>query len=330
VTTRPHGYARYRLDGCRCYICGYARSQYDDNRNRAIAYGTWQPWVAAEPVRTHIRHLQDCCMGLRAIAAAAGVDRKRLQAVVTGRTERGTGPQGKVRPELASAVLAVEPTLENLAPSTLINPVGTRRRVQALVAMGWPQQHLADRLGMTPSNFGAMIRRDHVIARRALQVRALYDELWRADPAQHGATQAGITRARKHAEVNDWPQVGAWDDDTIDDPQATPWTGAEQSLNRDALAAARREEIQHLIGFGFAEEEIAKRLDMGLSTVRGIVQELQTGQRRERKQLPEPVCGDPRMYRRHLKNGERCDTCKAANAAADRRYRLTGSRKEAA
>lgn len=39
----------------------------------------------------------------------------------------------------------------------------------------------------------------------------------------------------------------------------------------------------------------------------------------------EPVCGERRMYRQHLKNGERCDVCRAANAAADRRYRLTGT-----
>lgn len=46
---------------------------------------------------------------------------------------------------------------------------------------------------------------------------------------------------------------------------------------------------------------------------------------------PEPVCGEARMYRRHLRNGEpACDLCRAANAAADRRYRLTGSRKEVA
>jgi hypothetical protein len=42
---------------------------------------------------------------------------------------------------------------------------------------------------------------------------------------------------------------------------------------------------------------------------------------------PEPVCGEARMYRRHLRNGEPpCDLCRAANADADRRYRLTGSR----
>jgi hypothetical protein len=267
-------------------------------------------------------------MGLRAMAAAAGIDRKRLQAILSGRPERGTGPQEKVRPALAEAVLAVEPTLDNLAPSTLINPAGTRRRIHALVAVGWPLQHLADQMGMTPSNFGAMIRRDNVLVRRALAVRALYDQLWRADPAQHGATAAGITRARKAAVANGWPPPAAWDDDTIDDPAATPHTSSVQQLNRDELAAVRREEIQHLTSFGISEEEIAQRLGMGLTTVRDIVLELRIGQRRERKPFTEPKCGEPRMYRRHLKNGERCDVCRAANAAADRRYRLTGSRAE--
>lgn len=226
MSTRPHGYARYRLDGCRCYICGYARSQYDDNRNRAIAYGTWHPWTDAEPVRTHIRTLQSCDMGLRAIAAAAGVDRKRLQAILGGRPERGTGPQERIRPALAAAVLAVEPTLDNLAPSTLISPLGTRRRVHALVAAGWPQHYLAAYLGMDPGNFGTMLDREHVLVRRALAVRAMYDALWNVDPADHGASAAGITRARRHAASCRWAPVGAWDDDAIDDPAAFPdWTG---------------------------------------------------------------------------------------------------------
>jgi len=48
---------------------------------------------------------------------------------------------------------------------------------------------------------------------------------------------------------------------------------------------------------------------------------------RVREERPEPRCGEARMYRRHLKRGERCDVCRAANAAADRRYRLTGTRR---
>lgn len=278
-----HGYARYRLDGCRCYTCAWARSQYDDNRTRALIAGTWQPWADAEPVRVHVRHLQSCGMGLRTIAARAGVDRQRLQDVLHGRPERGTPPQEKVRPALAVAVLSVEPMLENLAPSTLINPVGTRRRIQALIAIGWPQQHLADRLGMTPSNFSEMIRREHVLVRRALQVRALYDELWRADPAEHGATAVGMTRARRTAEANGWPPPGAWDDDVIDDPQASAYTGDSKRLKRDELAAVRREEVEHLMRFGIAEDDIAERLGMHLVSVQRIVLELRTGQRRDRR-----------------------------------------------
>jgi hypothetical protein len=51
---------------------------------------------------------------------------------------------------------------------------------------------------------------------------------------------------------------------------------------------------------------------------------------RNRPPRPEPKCGEPRMYRRHLKAGESCDQCRAANAAADRRYRATGSQKAVA
>ncbi|MEU6661219.1 hypothetical protein [Streptomyces sp. NPDC046821] len=226
MTDRPHGYSRYRLDGCRCYTCGWAVAQYNDAREQAMRLGTWQPWTDAEPVRAHLRNLQSCDMGLRAIAAAAGVDRQRLNAVLNGRPERGTGPQEKVRPELAAAVLAVEPTLDNLAPSTLINPLGTQRRAHALVAVGWPQHHLAVAIGMLPRNFGAMLLRPNVLARRAREMRDLYAARWNADPAAYGATEGGINRARRYAADRGWAPVGAWDEDTIDDPAAVPeWTG---------------------------------------------------------------------------------------------------------
>jgi hypothetical protein len=258
MSNRPHGYARYRLDGCRCYVCGYARSQYDENRTKAIAAGTWQPWVDSEPVRIHLRTLQSCGMGLRTIAHHAGLERARLTAVLNGRPHRGTPPQAKLRPATAAAILAVQPTLENLAPSTLMDPTGTRRRAHALVALGWPQQHLATHIGMTLNNFVAMLSRPNVLVHRALAVRAMYDALWRADPAEHGASPAGITRARRHAAANGWAPVGAWDDDTIDDPAAHPdWTGscgtwegyvAHQTYKipycqpcREAAAAHRRE-----------------------------------------------------------------------------------------
>lgn len=256
MTTRPHGYARYRLDGCRCYTCGYARAQYDDNRNRAIAYGTWQPWISADPVRAHIRTLQECGLGTRRIAETAGVDRKRLIAILNGRPDRGTPPQEKVRPELAAAILAVEPTLENLGAATVIDGTGTRRRLQALAVAGWPQHHLATRLGMSDTNFSSTLGRDHVMVRTARAVAALYDELWRANPLEHGASPCGITRARKHAKAQGWAPAGAWDDDSIDDPAAQPDTGEHVSrsvaLAEDGLELEKRQ--------GYTRQQAAARL----------------------------------------------------------------------
>lgn len=223
---RGHGYARYKLDGCRCNICGWAVSQYNSAREHAIRRGTWQPFVDAAPVREHLLRLQACDMGLRPVAAASGVERKTLRSILTGRPERGTGPQQRVRPALAAAVLQVEPTLDLLGASTPVDATGTRRRLTALVAAGWPQAQLARRLGMTPGNFSSTLNRDRVMVRTARAARTLYDELWRADPLQHGVGAQGYSRARNHASANLWAPVGAWDDDTIDDPAAFPdWTG---------------------------------------------------------------------------------------------------------
>lgn len=282
MTNRPHGYARYRLDGCRCYTCGYARGQYDDNRNRALAYGTWKPWTDAEPVRAHIRALQACGLGARRIAELAHVQRKTVCVLLNGRSDRGTPPPAKVRPTTAAKILTVEATLDTLGSATLLNATGTRRRLQALVCAGWPQSQLAARLGMAPGNFGLTLNSAHVTVRTARAVQALYDELWRSDPGQHGASPGGVTRAKRYAAERHWAPVGAWDDDAIDDPEAQPQTGTSNVLSRDELAAVRRAEIEHFDLLGLSEYEIAIRLGMAYTTVRNIVLELRSGQRRIR------------------------------------------------
>jgi transcriptional regulator with XRE-family HTH domain len=216
---RPHGYARYRLDGCRCYTCAYARAVYDDRRHRAIAYGTWQPFVEAEPIRQHVRDLQACGLGLRRIAETAGVDRKRLQALLNGRSERGTGPQEKIRPQIAAAILAVEPSLDLLGDKTVIDASGTRRRLQALVALGWSQAKLATRLGWTPGNFGTLMKEPRTVVATARKVRALYDALWdEAPPEADYREKIAASRARNHATKHGWLPPQAWDDDFIDVP----------------------------------------------------------------------------------------------------------------
>ena len=264
---RDHGYARYKLDGCDCYVCGYANSVYCERRERAIAYGTWQPYVDAQPVREHIRALQSCDLGLRTIALAAGVDRKRLQAVLNGRPERGTPAQERMRPEIAAAILAVEPTLEILPGKTVIDGAGTRRRLQALVAIGWSQSKLAERIGWTPSNFGTLIGDGRVIAASARLVRALYDELWnQAPPENTHRDKIAASRARNMARARGWAPPLAWDDDEIDDPTARPDLG-EKTSRPEALAENAEELI---VGQGYTPEQAAERLGVSADYVQTI------------------------------------------------------------
>lgn len=204
MTGRPHGYARYKIDGCRCYTCAWAKAQYSDNIKTAKLAGTWRPYVDAEPARQHVLQLKHSGIGDRTIARLADLERCQIRALLHGRTNRGTPPPKEIRPATAAAILGVDITLDVLPANLLIGSTGTHRRLQALVALHAP----------------------HLTVRNARAVMALYDELWRADPREHGVDNQAYARARNHAQRNGWAPVGAWDDDTIDDPATIPdWTG---------------------------------------------------------------------------------------------------------
>jgi hypothetical protein len=226
VTTRPHGYARYKIDGCRCNICGWANACYCDNREQAIRRGTWQPYVDAEPARQHVLQLKLGGVGDRTIAALAGVDRKRVRDLLHGRPERGTPPPVQIRPATSAALLSVELTLDVLPANLLINAVGSHRRIQALAVNGWPLARLGARLGTTGGNLMTRFKAEHVTATVARASRALFDELWRADPRELDVDNQAYSRAVNQARANGWAPVGAWDEDDLDNPAAHPdWTG---------------------------------------------------------------------------------------------------------
>lgn len=227
MTDRKHGaYVKYKLDACRCYPCCFAASAYRHNRERAIAYGTWHPYVDAEPARQHVRDLMQFGIGWKRIAALSGVPTGVMSKLLYGHPQRNMAPSKQIRPKNAAALLTVEPTLDNLGTAVPIDSTGTHRRLQALLAAGWPKAQLAKRLDMLPTNFGDVLTREQVTVGTARKARSVYDQLWRADPREHGVDNQAYSRARNQATANNWAPVGAWDDDTIDDPAAFPdWTG---------------------------------------------------------------------------------------------------------
>jgi hypothetical protein len=122
---------------------------------------------------------------------------------------------------------------------------------------------------------------------------------------------------------------------TFDPDQDLDYIAIEYALNGEPVTLTRPEKIHAariLDSRGLEPSAIARRIDSDHSTVAGWKangwkpgKPAASGKPRR----TEPVCGEARMYRRHLKAGERCDVCRAANAAADRRYKATGSRKAA-
>lgn len=111
-------------------------------------------------------------------------------------------------------------------PEAMVAAAGTVRRVEALGTVGYPLGCLADWLGLTESQLTQLLDAVAVPATAARLVAVLYDRLCFADPATQGADPASIRRTKERAAAEGWAPVGAWDDDTIDDPSAIPeWTG---------------------------------------------------------------------------------------------------------
>lgn len=219
VPERPHGYARYKLDGCRCYTCGWAVSEYTRRRLEAVANGRGP--VDGDVLRVHLRSLAAAGMGYKRAADVAGVARSTVGRILYGRPDRGTPPTPRVRYAIARKLLAVRAV--DHGPNKPIEASGTVRRIRALIAIGWTRTEIARGIGWSLANLGTMLHRGaepwagFVEVRTAAAVSALYDRL-----SMHPSTGPHSARARAEARSNGWPPPLAWDDDEIDDPAAAP------------------------------------------------------------------------------------------------------------
>lgn len=210
---RPHGYARYRLGGCRCYVCARAVSRYEQDRQKQITAGTWRPFADAGPVREHLADLARQGVGYKRAAALAGVGHTTVASLLFGR--RGNPPGPRVRREVAERLLAVRPVP---AAHAVVDGTGTARRVQALCCLGWTLTAQAARIGWTVQNYTRLTAGVPVIAATARLVADLYDRL-SATPAPAGAS---ASRARAMATRRRWVPPLAWDDEDLDNPRARP------------------------------------------------------------------------------------------------------------
>lgn len=213
--------ARYNFEDCRCGPCTEAQRVYHADRRRKVAYRQWNPFVDAEPARLHVQALRRAGMGRRRIGELANVEQGMLWRLEHGNAKKGRPPTRQLRKATADRILAVSASLDDLAGTALVDATGSHRRLQALVAVGWPQARIAQRLGVTAANMGSLMRRPRVLASRARAIRDLYEELWDSVPDCNSTQQRlAVTRARAFAVSRGWAVPMAWDN--IDDPDEQP------------------------------------------------------------------------------------------------------------
>lgn len=201
----------------------------------------------AGPCREHLAALAKAGVTLRAVAEQAAISPSVVARIRDG--------QRMVRNPIAARILAVSVT--SIARRDRVHgfvlAVGARRRVQALMAIGWRHEDMkawlrangsAAHSNLILSQAGDMLER-----RTADAMAAMYDALW--------STPGPSDRTRARARLLGYAPPLAWDDDTIDDPAARP-LGVQNGMA--ARRAALIEDVEELVAQGETVDTAAARL----------------------------------------------------------------------
>jgi hypothetical protein len=241
-------YTEYR---CRLPECVERYNIRNRERLRAHRAGTWQVFVDAEPVRQHILRLQAADIGPGTIAVTTGLPIQSVLDFIRPNRAKYRGRRQRTTPETAAKILAV--TADN-SIRLRVDATGTVRRIQALIAIGWPQVRIARHAGISPEHMNVLVRRTCIFSSTAQAVEAAYDELRHLRPERRGVDKVQAKKARNRAARQRWAPPKYWDQHpgAIGDPDFEPlygvtrceqiaqdahWLMTAGHLNRDQAAA---------------------------------------------------------------------------------------------
>lgn len=225
-------------------------------------------YTEAEPVRQHVLLLNEAGITVNRISELAGLSSNWIvQNYLAGYNRRGR--KRRTRTDIAAKILAIDP--ETALPG-MVNPTGTRRRIQALVAAGWPLAHIATQAGIAPQNMTVILARPRLRSVTVTAFAGAYDVMARKNPLRNGVTRQASNRARNRAASANWPPPRYWArfPGAINDPHFTPEYGltkpqrlAEEAVWMVTVAGVPRTEAATRLGLTFGEvDEALARDDM--------------------------------------------------------------------
>lgn len=188
----------------------------DYRLGREKATGTYARRQPPGPLAEQIRALLGAGVTLTGLSEATGISYAALGRIIS------EDPPAYVRG--STVELVRDFSLDRLAPRALVPPHGTVRRLRALTALGWSAAELARRLGLTDEGVNLVLAGPSTVRHSTrTAVARLYDELSMTLPPDRDRYGRGVaTRTRARAAANGWVPPLAWEDGTIDDPEARP------------------------------------------------------------------------------------------------------------
>lgn len=200
-TRHEHGtYACYNHCGCHCWPCRLAMLEQIAGAERRRAYGRGR-LVDATAARQHLIALRAAGMGRPRISELSGIEHSVLTRILIGKHRNGRREfSTRITRGTEAAILLVSPDPADGGAPVDIGP--TRRRLQALIALGWYPSLLGRQLGLNQAYLERLLTRmDRVRPGTARRIHAQY-----LDIAQRPApTGVYADRARRQARERGWP-----------------------------------------------------------------------------------------------------------------------------
>ncbi|MFC8295375.1 hypothetical protein [Streptomyces sp. NPDC057250] len=195
------------------------------------------------------------------IAHTAGVRPSTLSCALLDHTRN---PRRGIHTAIAQRILALKDLPAPACPRrTQITDTGLLRRLRALCTAGWTLKNIGAAGGISTKTLTAFAGRPRSTPALRGAILAAWEEL----SHQPGPSPT----ARQRAQVKGWAPPLAWDNETIDDPAASPSgirnPSHQSPWNPDLL----HHELTFLTHLGLSKTQALKRLGLGTGRARQIL-----------------------------------------------------------
>lgn len=226
---------------------GLCQSHWEQSQKDRIAKGEWiSGTIPADEVIAHWEKLNAEGLSTRRICELAGISLQGIYMIKK---------RGRVRIMNAQKILAVKSWgISEKETSGYVPVLGTARRIQSLVALGYTFLYLSKEMHVAHDKVSqiAHMEQDHVTVDTAKKVAAVFDRLSGTIPEPSKPT----SRSKNYARRMGWSPPLAYNN--IDDPNDIPNIGGDSVFV---------DQLEEAITLGWDDRKLAESLGLNKNTL---------------------------------------------------------------